>query len=174
MNALLPLALFLFLAAMPHVAAAGWLDAPFGVPLGAPCAFCGGLALETADSGGLMTYRITPPFPDPRLEVYQLRVCSSGKHKGDVLDVSGLSVFTKQSDAEAAFAALHAALSEALGPTKTRDNYRAKICEYAPRGSKRVLTLLLRQDLVASRWVLFVNVMDRELFAKERAGQKKK
>jgi len=148
----------------------------FGIPLGAPCEVCetplntSQDALQDAVSlaEGLVPYLVQPPEPDPRFELYQVRTAKKG---GAVVDVSGVALFEEEAKARAAFAGLREAYATRLGAPEARELYRAARCVFRPRKGNTVVTLLLREDMLERRWVIYVNAMDRKAFAK--AGKSK-
>lgn len=141
----------------------------FGVPLGAPCAVCedGEVLPEAVE--GLATYRVLPPRPDPRFELYQVRV---DEKRGGVVDVAGVALSEREAPLRNAFETLRREYEARLGKPEFKELRRAESCVFTPKGSQRVLMLLLREDLLEGRWVLYLNAMDRKAFAKARKKDK--
>lgn len=148
------------------------LEELFGVTLGAPCAVCQkqqpeGELPEPVD--GMRVYQITPPEPLAVFETYQVRVVAlkGGKDTdGKVVDVSAVGLPADEDTARKAFAALREAYTRRFGAPELREHHRSTRCVFRPKGSQRRLTLLLRDDLLAGHWILYINAMDLKAFAR--------
>lgn len=159
------LTLLLVLApAAPH---AEGLQEFFGIQLGAPCAVCSEPLQELGEMStvavNLRSYQVHPPQPHPDLELYQVRV---SKKSGKVVDVSGVALFENESKARRTFTTLQHEYEQRLGKPELKELYRAARCVFRPRKGESVLTLLLREDMLERRWIVYVNAMDRKAFAK--------
>lgn len=146
------------------------LEALFGIVLGRPCQACTPEqeVADEEDGSGVRRYQLGPPEPDPRFALYQVRVEAAS---GAVLDVTGVALLPSETEARAAFVALEQAFAKSLGapkPGDSRSSHDTELRIFRDGSGQRVLTLVLRQELLERRWVLSCNAMDRKVFAKVR------
>lgn len=164
------LVVLLLLLLPAQVVAAERLEGLFGVELGAPCVVCQkqhpeGEPPEPVD--GMRVYQLTPPEPEAAFETYQVRVEPKG---GKVVDVSAVGLPANEGSARKTFAALREAYTRRFGTPELREHHRSIRCVFKPKDSQRRLTLLLRDDLLAGRWILYINAMDLKTFSRARKG----
>lgn len=144
------------------------LQGLFGVELNAPCVVCQEEPVEETD--GMRLYYITPPEPLEGFELYQARV-DVKKHK--VVDVAAVALLQEEAAARELFEGLRKRFAQELGVPEMREHHRSTRAVFAPKGSQRTLTLLLRDDLFNGRWILYLNALDQKAFARAHKAAEK-